>query len=75
VFNSSQKANSRGAAFEVLAEDTGFRPGTWNEISLYFVDRARRIPNTYEGAENSLDRPRRKQATTTEDFEFHISYL
>ena len=27
------------------------------------------------GADKSLGRPGRKQATTTEDFEFHISYL
>ena len=30
---------------------------------------------TYRGAEKSLARPGRKQATATEDFEFHISYL
>jgi len=29
----------------------------------------------YRGADKSLSRPRRKQATATEDFEFHISYL
>ena len=29
----------------------------------------------YGGADKSLDRPGRKQATATEDFEFHISYL
>ena len=28
----------------------------------------------YRGADKSLARPRRKQATATEDFEFHISY-
>jgi len=28
-----------------------------------------------EGADKSLARPERKQATATEDFEFHISYL
>jgi len=27
------------------------------------------------GADKSLARPRRKQATATEDIEFHISYL
>jgi len=27
------------------------------------------------GADNSLARPGSKQATATEDFEFHISYL
>ena len=30
---------------------------------------------TYRGADKSLARPGRKQATATEDFEFHISYL
>jgi hypothetical protein len=29
----------------------------------------------YRGADKSLARPRRKQATATEYFEFHISYL
>jgi hypothetical protein len=29
----------------------------------------------YRGADNSLARPGRKQATATEDFEVHISYL
>jgi hypothetical protein len=32
--------------------------------------------NIYEGgADKSLARPGKKQATATEDFEFHISYL
>jgi hypothetical protein len=29
----------------------------------------------YRGADNSLTRPGTKQATATEEFEFHISYL
>jgi len=29
----------------------------------------------YRGADNSLAPPRRKQATATEDFDVHISYL
>jgi hypothetical protein len=29
----------------------------------------------YKGADKSLARPERKQATATEDFEFHVSYL
>ena len=28
-----------------------------------------------QGADKSLARPGRKQATATEDFDFHISYL
>ena len=30
---------------------------------------------TYRGADKSLARPVRKQATAIEDFDFHISYL
>jgi len=30
---------------------------------------------TYRDADKSLVRPGRKQATATEDFEFHVSYL
>jgi hypothetical protein len=29
----------------------------------------------YRGADKSLARPGRKQATATKDFEFHMSYL
>jgi hypothetical protein len=29
----------------------------------------------YKGADKSLARPGRKQATATEDFDFHVSYL
>jgi len=29
----------------------------------------------YRGADKSLARPGRKEATATEDFEFHITYL
>jgi len=32
-------------------------------------------PRTYRGADKSLDRPGMKQATATEDFDFHIPYL
>jgi len=31
--------------------------------------------DTYRGADKSLVWPGRKQATATEEFEFHISYL
>jgi hypothetical protein len=30
---------------------------------------------TYRGADKSLARPGRKQATATEDFDVHVSYL
>jgi len=33
------------------------------------------LKQRYRGADKSLARPGRKQATTTEDFEFHISCL
>jgi hypothetical protein len=33
------------------------------------------VPRIYRGAGKSLARPGRKQATATEDFDFHISYL
>jgi len=33
------------------------------------------ILKNYWGADKSLARPGRKQATATDDFEFHISYL
>ena len=29
----------------------------------------------YRGADKSLAQPGRKQATATEDFDFHVSYL
>jgi hypothetical protein len=35
----------------------------------------RKEPEIYRGADKSLARPGRKQATAREDFEFHISYL
>jgi hypothetical protein len=33
------------------------------------------LSDLYRGADKSLARPGKKQATATEDFEFHISYL
>jgi hypothetical protein len=35
----------------------------------------RKISEVYRGADKSLAWPRRKQATATEFFDFHISYL
>jgi hypothetical protein len=37
-----------------------------NKLQLYVL---------YRGADKSLARPGRKQATETEDFDFHIAYL
>ena len=34
-----------------------------------------RVGGTYRGADKSLARPGRKQATATVDFDVHISYL
>jgi hypothetical protein len=39
---------------------------TWRNISTIYI---------YRGADKSLARPGRKQATATVDFEFYISYL
>jgi len=33
------------------------------------------MPSTYRDADKSLARPGRKQATATEDFDVHVSYL
>ena len=38
-------------------------------------NRAPGLRYTYSGADKSLARPGRKQATATEDFDVHISYL
>jgi len=44
---------------------------------VYFSmgDRKTENPEFYSGADKSLVRPGRKQATATEDFDVHISYL
>ena len=39
------------------------------------LDHAMDVGRSTEGADKSLARPGRKQATATEDFDFHISYL
>ena len=41
---------------------------------VYFVC-SLRSAEKYRGADKSLAQPGRKQATATEEFEFHISYL
>jgi hypothetical protein len=40
---------------------------------LHYLKRASLY--TYRGADKSLARPGRKQATVTEDFDIHIAYL
>jgi hypothetical protein len=39
------------------------------------VERCDEVNDLYGGADKSLARPGMKQATATEDFDFHISYL
>jgi len=34
-----------------------------------------KVFSSYRGADKSLARPGREQATATEDFDFHVSYL
>ena len=41
-------------------------------LSIYIT---RLASNEIRGADKFLARPGRKQATATEDFDFHISYL
>jgi hypothetical protein len=42
---------------------------------LLYVMKAECWGGAYRGADKSLARPERKQATATEDFDFRISYL
>ena len=44
-------------------------------IGRYVGLRTYQHPCTDRGADKSLARPGREEATATEDFEFHISYL
>jgi hypothetical protein len=45
--------------------------GTLNSVICLLWD----MPYIYRGADKSLARPGRKQATATEDFKFHVYYL
>jgi hypothetical protein len=45
----------------------------FKSLKLGFIQNMRY--EIYRGADKSLARPGRKQATATEDFEYHISYL
>ena len=42
--------------------------GSWSGLGFVLI-------TLYRGADMSLARPGRKQATATEDIQFHISYL
>ena len=48
----------------------------WRNIgTIYLYNKTSIKRNNFRGADKSLAQPGRKQATATEDFEFHISYL
>jgi len=48
----------------------------YDTLTLYRLSNATVIrPYLYRGADKSVVRPGRKQATATEDIDFHISYL
>ena len=55
---------------ELLGEDAVHLLGLLIHCLLY-----RQTQRYYKGADKSLARPGRKQATATEDFDVHISYL
>jgi hypothetical protein len=44
-------------------------------LCLKVLDALNRLLSKYRGADKSLARPGKKQATATEDFDVHISYL
>jgi len=45
------------------------------KLTIYSTEYNKYTLLQYRGADKSLARPGRKQATATEDFEFRISYL
>ena len=50
--------------------------GCWQDTEKYLLMiSSKPARNMYRGTDKSLARKGRKQATATEDFEFHISYL
>ena len=49
--------------------------GLWGSNTINNVQTNGGICSSFTGSDKSLARPRKKQATATEDFEFHISYL
>jgi hypothetical protein len=57
-----------------MASSTRIRD-TDTQSTLIHGKEWRDIQSYYWGADKILARPGRKQATATEDFEFHISYL
>jgi hypothetical protein len=49
--------------------------GLLSNVSRLFLKYSVTEPSLYRDADKSLARPGRKQATVTEDFDFHISHL
>ena len=47
----------------------------WNISTINIYNKTSIKRNILSGADKSLARPGRKQATATEDFDVHISYL
>ena len=50
----------------------------WFYVQMFSSDLSAvvdRVQDKYRGADKSLARPGKKQATATEDFDVHISYL
>jgi len=45
------------------------------ELTIYTSPNTLHVALQYRGADKSLARPGRKQATATDDFDVHISYL
>ena len=55
--------------------NTNIMPRRENSTLLFYFILYFYIRCCYRGADKSLARPGRKQATATEDFDVHISYL
>jgi hypothetical protein len=54
---------------------TPLNPSCLGRKKNYLTSYKNNERNDYRGADKSLARPGRKQATATEDFDFHISDL
>jgi hypothetical protein len=66
--------------FEGLLESTKPRKELAHKPIQYWLNRLNMNPfythrEQYRGADKSIARPGRKQATATADFDFHMSYL
>jgi len=72
---SKHKSESVGRKVDIFHVEPG---GTFSNQST--LKRSTKVTDNhgiifYRGADKSLARPGRKQATATEDIDFHISYL